>query len=278
MAPGSRIFLVTLACAIALAIGAIAALRWVRHARAELLPVIVPATMPASDVLEPPAGAVANRMLQDARDALHRPQRTRLAVLTFDDGPYPVATPALIAQLERLHVPAVFFIIGRDATEQPALAASVAAGVIEIGNHTQSHPEMASLTAAAQGDEIAAGASSIERATGRQPNYFRPPHGNFDAATIDAARSQGETVALWDVDPGDWRHVTPEAIVDNVTMHARAPAVILLHDGSTATIDALPRIVAAYRRAGFEFVTLSELARRMPLDEINTPIAVDVQS
>ncbi|MBV8222013.1 MAG: polysaccharide deacetylase family protein, partial [Candidatus Eremiobacteraeota bacterium] len=257
MTPPNRTLFVTLACAAALALGTIGVLRWIRHARAELLPVVVPAAMPAAEVLEPAAGAIANRMLQDGRDALHRPQRTRLAVLTFDDGPYPVATPALLAQLQRLHVPAVFFIIGRDASEQPALAARAAADGIEIGNHTQSHPEMASLAATAQSDEVETGASSIERAAGRRPNYFRPPHGNFNAATIDAARGQGETVALWDVDPGDWRRVTPDAIVDNVTMHARAPAVILLHDGSTATIDALPRIVAAYRRAGFEFVTLS---------------------
>jgi peptidoglycan/xylan/chitin deacetylase (PgdA/CDA1 family) len=59
-------------------------------------------------------------------------------------------------------------------------------------------------------------------------------------------------------------------------MHARAPAVILLHNGSVATIDALPAIVNSYRAAGFEFVTLSDLVRRVPLDEINTPVAVAV--
>jgi peptidoglycan/xylan/chitin deacetylase (PgdA/CDA1 family) len=277
--PANRALLIAIVVAIFAALAVVGTLRWVRHARAELVPVIVPSQLPAAEVLEPRSSAIVKRMAQDVRDALHHPQRTRLAVLTFDDGPYPVATPALLAQLQRLHVPAVFFIIGRDASEQPALAAGVAGGgAIEIGNHTQTHPEMASLPLSAQTEEVAAGAAAIESATGRRVEYFRPPHGNFDAATIDAARAQGETVALWDVDPGDWRHISSQAIIDNVTAHARAPAVMLLHNGSIATIEALPRIVAAYRRAGFEFVTLSELARRMPLDEINAPIAVEVQS
>ncbi|MBV8172128.1 MAG: polysaccharide deacetylase family protein, partial [Candidatus Eremiobacteraeota bacterium] len=210
--------------------------------------------------------------------ALHTPQRPRLIALTFDDGPYPVTTPALLRQLRRLNVPATFFLIGRDAREQPAISQALGVGPDDIGNHTFTHPEMATIDAPAQSLEIADGALALQRATGRTPLYFRPPHGNFNALTIDAARGNNETVALWDIDPGDWRHINAASIIDNVTTHARAPAVILLHNGSTATIDALPEIVRAYRAAGFEFVTLSELARRVPLEQINTPVAVEVRS
>ncbi len=250
--------------------------RWAHHAQLELIPVIVPPAMSSASVLDPPPAAVAQRMMLDVRESLSPPQRPRYAVLTFDDGPYPVTTPALLAQLRALDVPADFFLIGRDATEQPALAARIAAGPGEIGNHTATHPEMATLAFAAQSQEVADGAAQIERVTGGRIVYFRPPHGNFNAATIDAARGQSETVALWDVDPGDWRHVTAQSIVDNVTTHARSPAVFLLHNGSTATIEALPRIVAAYRRAGFEFMTLSQLQLRMPLEQINDPVKVSL--
>ncbi|HME82322.1 MAG TPA: polysaccharide deacetylase family protein [Candidatus Eremiobacteraceae bacterium] len=250
--------------------------RWAHHAQLELIPVIVPPAMPSATVLDPPLVAIAQRMMLDVRESLSPPRRPRYAVLTFDDGPYPVATPALLAQLHRLDVPAVFFLIGRDTIEQPALAERIAAGWTEIGNHTSTHPEMATLAFDAQSREVADGAAQIERVTGGHIVYFRPPHGNFNAATVGAARGQGETVALWDVDPGDWRHVTAQFVVDNVTTHARSPAVFLLHNGSTATIDALPQIVAAYRRAGFEFVTLSQLQQRMPLDQINDPVAVSL--
>jgi peptidoglycan/xylan/chitin deacetylase (PgdA/CDA1 family) len=248
--------------------------RWVHHAQLESQPVLVPADVPAADVVSPPAGAIVRRMALDVRDLLAPPPRARLAVLTFDDGPYPVTTPMLLAQLHALHVPATFFVIGRDATEQPAITMRAHSAGIEVGNHTQTHPEMNALPAAEQEREIAAGADSIAALTGGRPQFFRPPHGNYDAATIDAARAQGETIALWDVDPGDWRSLTPDQITELVLRSGRAPAVILLHDGKPATVEALASIVSAYRKAGFEFVTLAELRRRMTLDSINDPVRV----
>jgi peptidoglycan/xylan/chitin deacetylase (PgdA/CDA1 family) len=248
--------------------------RWIHHAQLELVPIIVPSGAAASDIMHPPPRAIVGRMLLDVHDTFAPPQRARYAVLTFDDGPFPVATPALLAELRALRVPAVFFLIGRDAQEQPAIAQRTPAGQNEIGNHTLSHPEMTGLLLPAQLEEIADGATVIRRATGARAAYFRPPHGNWDANTLTAARAANETVVLWDIDPGDWRRVSPQAIVDNVTHHAKSPAVVLLHNGSEPTIEALPTIVAAYRRAGFTFVTLSELRRRLALEDINDPINV----
>jgi peptidoglycan/xylan/chitin deacetylase (PgdA/CDA1 family) len=248
--------------------------RWIHHAQLESQPVLVPAGVPAADVVSPPVATIARRMALEVRDAFAPPRRERLAVLTFDDGPYPVTTPMLLAQLRALHVPATFFVIGRDATEQPAITIRARAAGIELGNHTQTHPEMNALPVAEQEREIAAGADSIAALTDERPQFFRPPHGNYDAATVEAARAQGETVALWDVDPGDWRSLTADQIAALVLGDGRAPAVILLHNGKPATVEALSRIVAAYRNAGFEFVTLAELRRRMPIDSINDPVPV----
>ena len=259
---------------IAIAALVIAVRRWVHHAQLESVPVIVPAGVAAKDVVSPPASAVARRMLQDVGDLVAPPTRPRLAVLTFDDGPFPVTTPLLLSQLRALDVPAVFFLIGRDAKEQPALTARARAAGIELGNHTQTHPKMSSLTLAQQNDEIAQATQTIEALTGLRPGYFRPPHGDYDAATIDAARANGDVVALWDVDPGDWRSMTPDQIATDVIGQARSPAVILLHNGKFATLQALPRIVRAYRAAGFEFVTLSQLQSRLPLAQINDPLRV----
>jgi peptidoglycan/xylan/chitin deacetylase (PgdA/CDA1 family) len=248
--------------------------RWAHHAQLELVPVIVPDVADANDIVRPPPYVVFVRMIQDVRDLAAAPQRPRLAVLTFDDGPYPVTTPVLVAQLRALHVPAEFFLIGNDAARQPAISAAVAAAGIDIGNHTLTHPELTTLTAAAQQDEVRNGAAAIFAVTGRSATYFRPPHGNYNADTIRAARTARETMVLWDVDPGDWRTLTPEQIAALVGAQAKAPALILLHNGKDATIEALPQIVKAYRDAGFTFVSLAELQRRVPLDDINTPIAV----
>lgn len=248
--------------------------RWIHHAQLELVPVLVVPGADAHAVVDPPPGAIAARMALDVRETLIRPARPRLAVLTFDDGPYPVETPALLDELAHLGVPADFFLIGDDVRRQPAIAQRLAAAGEEIGSHSMTHPEMSALPYDAQRAEIDAGAKALAAVTGRAPAYFRPPHGNYDEDTIRAALDLGETVALWDVDPGDWRQMTPDKITQLVTGQARAPAVILLHDGRDATIDAVPAIVAAYRRAGYRFVTLSELEKDVPIDEINDPMKV----
>jgi peptidoglycan/xylan/chitin deacetylase (PgdA/CDA1 family) len=250
--------------------------RWIHHAQLELVPVIVPQAADPDAIVKPPAGAIVARMAEDVNDFIRKPDRPRLAVLTFDDGPYPVETPALLAQLRALHVPADFFLIGDDATAQPGISRRMTGAGIEVGNHSLTHPEMPSLSYDLQRSEVVSGENAVGGETGQSIRYFRPPHGNYDASTLRAASTSGETVALWDIDPGDWRTLSADEIVSLVTAQARAPAVIILHNGKLATVEALPRIVDAFRAAGFQFVTLSELQRRVPIDIINDPVKVQL--
>jgi len=236
--------------------------------------VIVAPGADAHATAHPPAGAVAARMVRDVTDLAHPPERPRLAVLTFDDGPYPVETPALADVLVHLHVPADFFLIGNDATRQPEISRRLVEDGFEVGNHSLTHPEMPTLSYAGQLAEIQGGAAAVHAATDQPVALFRPPHGSFDEDTLKAASDAGETVVFWDVDPGDWRSLTADEVAALTIQQARMPAIILLHDGKDATIDALPRIVEAYRRAGFEFVTLSQLARRATIAQINDPVKV----
>src|SRR5579872_3400210 len=113
--------------------------RWIHHAQLESMNVIVPDDVSAADVVHPPPAFIAGRMLLEVHDLLARPQRKRLAVLTFDDGPFPVTTPALLSELRRLRVPAVFFLIGDDTRQQPAIAERLIPAHIELGNHTLTH-------------------------------------------------------------------------------------------------------------------------------------------
>jgi len=269
-------YLIAAAIVVVVLVLVIGVRRWIHHAQLELIPVLVVPDEDARDVVDPSPRTIANRMMLDVRETFSHPSRPRLAVLSFDDGPYPVETPALAAELARLHVPADFFLVGQDARRQPSIARRLAADGNETGSHSMTHPEMPDLPYEAQRAEIYEGAAAVEQVTGRRVTYFRPPHGNYDEDTIRAALDVGETVALWNDDPGDWRTLSADAIAKIAGEQARAPVVILLHDGKDATIEAVPKIVAAFRRAGYRFVTLSELQKDVPLDEINDPIRVSL--
>jgi peptidoglycan/xylan/chitin deacetylase (PgdA/CDA1 family) len=203
-----------------------------------------------------------------------REDRPRLIALTFDDGPYPVFTPLLLDTLRELHVPATFFLIGRDAEQWPELAARIESSGNEVADHTFSHPNLDQESNEEVKQEILTGRDVLWQLT-HDPavrTLMRPPHGRYTERTLRVAQSLGYSVVLWTDDSGDWRTLTPEQIEHHLTAHATAPDLVLLHSGKLATIEALPEVVARFRRAGYRFVTVSDLLEHVQTSDINHPL------
>jgi peptidoglycan/xylan/chitin deacetylase (PgdA/CDA1 family) len=194
-------------------------------------------------------------------DADGRVAGPKLIALTFDDGPYPVDTPVLLATLRAIGVPATFFLIGRDAEQFPGLVRAIAAGGHEIADHTETHPNLAALDDPAVDAEIKVGAATLRRlvvdpAIDRE---FRPPHGRFRLATLQTAQRAGYDTILWTDDPGDWRNVSRSVLAAHIARYASSPEILLLHSGRPETVALLPGIVQRFRAAGYRFVTVSAL-------------------
>jgi len=188
------------------------------------------------------------------------PRRREIA-LTFDDGPSPLATPLLLAILHRYGVPATFFVIGEHARAYPYLVAEMAAQGHEVGDHTFHHPNMTTVDAATAAQEIAAGAEAIRAATGVRPRWFRPPGGDYTVGVADAARQAGMALSMWTTNSGDWALPPAKILVERVLVRAEPGAIVLMHNGTLNTVQALPRIIVELRRRGYRFVTVSQLAR-----------------
>ena len=236
-----------------------------------LRPVIVARDADAAALLQPSIGARIGALTGGARAAVAA--RPKLIALTFDDGPYPVATPLLLATLRDLHVPATFFLIGLDAERFPDLARAIRADGHEVANHTRSHPNLDQLDDAGVGRELAAGAAMLGTiaADPAERTAFRPPHGRYRLATIRVAQAAGYTTVLWNDDPGDWRAVGPDVLLAHIAAAATAPEILLLHSGRYPTVAMLPRLVTRYRAAGYTFVTAGTLLQRASAAELNHP-------
>jgi peptidoglycan/xylan/chitin deacetylase (PgdA/CDA1 family) len=243
-----------------------------------VIPAVVVRSTDAHRMLSKSLPARIERYLHE-RGPADRSNSPKLVALTFDDGPYPVETPLLLDALTALHVPATFFLIGDDARQYPALTRRIAAAGDEIANHTQTHPaRFDALDASEVTSELQRDAATLH-AFSRDPaidHMMRPPHGRFTVATVVAAQRAGYDVVLWNDDPGDWRTLAPEAIVDHMAAHATAPDIVLLHSGRLSTIEALPQIVRRFRAAGFTFVTAGQLLARVPAIEIVHPAKLRV--
>jgi peptidoglycan/xylan/chitin deacetylase (PgdA/CDA1 family) len=188
----------------------------------------------------------------------------RMIALTFDDGPHPESTPELLAVLRTHHVKATFFVVGAMARRYPSLLRAIAADGHEIANHTYRHTNL--LRKGISPEEIAcelkACGGAVREITGKAPQYFRPPGGNYDDQVLKLARACGYTTVLWTYNPADFSEPGEDKIVRRVTWHAVNGGVYLLHDGYRQTVGSLPQIIEDLRARGFEFGTVSQVTGR----------------
>ena len=179
-------------------------------------------------------------------------------VFTFDDGP-DEHTPAVLAELNALHVKGVFFLIGEKAAAHPEIVAAEVANGEVVGNHTWNHPSVTGkatgtrpLSQAQVRDQLARANAAIVTADAPEPSLWRPPYGRVNAADVATARALGLRVVLDSgtniIDSNDWDGLSAQQIAARVDPRLRDGTIIAFHDGlrtaAPATIRALPLIVA----------------------------------
>lgn len=158
--------------------------------------------------------------------------------VTYDDGPSPRNTPALLDALAEHSVRATFFLIGEHVRKHPALARRVAAAGHVIGNHTMMHPNLSRQSAARVRTELERCQSTLEDTLGVSPVLFRPPYGARTPSVLKIARSMGLTPVMWNVTAHDWDARSSAAVlarIDAATKRhtrKRIASNVLLHDAS----------------------------------------------
>jgi peptidoglycan/xylan/chitin deacetylase (PgdA/CDA1 family) len=181
--------------------------------------------------------------------------------LTFDDGPDPERTRALLDVLAELEAPATFFLLGKQVDAHPAVAARIAADGHELGNHTYSHRYLPLMRSRRVARELTTTDAAIERATGLVPTLARPPYGGRSSRNVRVFDRCGKRLVLWDVNSFDWKGTSADEIARRVLARVRPGIIVLLHearDGGEVTIEAVRLLVPALRDCGYEIATVSD--------------------
>ena len=185
--------------------------------------------------------------------------------LTFDDGPHPQGTPAVLEALREHGAVATFFLAGEQVERRPALAAEIVAAGHRVELHCHRHRNLLRLTVTEFLDDAERARAAIEEASGQAIADYRPPYGIFSAATLRAVRSRGWRPVLWSRWGRDWkRRATPESIARRSCAGLRDGDVVLLHDADyysargswVRTAAALPAILTELERRGLKTVSL----------------------
>jgi peptidoglycan-N-acetylglucosamine deacetylase len=185
--------------------------------------------------------------------------------LTFDDGPHPQGTPAVLAVLAARRARATFFLVGEQVQRDPGLAREIAAAGHAVALHGHRHRNALRVAPRALADDLDRGADVIARATGVAVTRYRPPYGIFSPAALVVARRRGWAPTLWSRWGRDWRRfITPARIAATATDGLAAGDVVLLHDADhynardswRRTVAALPAVLDAIEAAGLRPVAI----------------------
>jgi peptidoglycan/xylan/chitin deacetylase (PgdA/CDA1 family) len=193
------------------------------------------------------------------------PARPGEFALTYDDGPNPAATPALLEVLAKHKVRATFFVIGSFVRECPSLLREVRAAGHLIGNHTMTHPWLAWQSERRIREELSGTSAAIEDVLGEPVKFFRAPHGARRPAVLRAAREMGMTPVQWNLICGDWNPVGADKLFGRIergfTRNSRRGMAtnVVLHDGGHLalgaqrmdTVHATERFIAQHAKLQF---------------------------
>ena len=199
----------------------------------------------------------------------------KVIALTFDAGANADGVPAIRRVLSQQHVSrATFFLTGHFAATFPTKSRLLARDYL-VGNHTQTHPDLTTLTDAQVRAEVRAAEDTIRTRTGQDPRrFFRFPFGARTSHTISVLNGLCYVPFRWTVDTLGWKGtsggMTAAKVVDRVLAAASPGAIVLMHvgsnpdDGTTLDADALPTVIHELRARGYAFVRLSRVLVAAP--------------
>ncbi|HSU80049.1 MAG TPA: polysaccharide deacetylase family protein, partial [Candidatus Angelobacter sp.] len=195
--------------------------------------------------------------------------KTKQVVLSFDDGPNPTYTPKILDILDKNHIKGAFFIVGKNAEMHPELIKRMYNEGHEIGSHTFTHPNVASISPFQTRMELNANQRLFEEITGHSMTLFRPPYvadaeprTRSELLPVLRAQDLGYTMVGELNDSEDWHSTSSQEIVKRVLNQLPQGNVILFHDAGgdrSNTVKALPIIIKELKKRGYTFTTISHL-------------------
>ena len=187
------------------------------------------------------------------------PAAGKRVALTFDDGPSKEMTDDYIQVLADNNVKATFFLLAKNVQAFPDEARMLQEAGHDIANHSLNHAQLSGLSGDSLKNDFAESNKIFKEVLGKTPKFMRPPYGSYNDEVLATAREYGQIPIYWSIDTNDWRKYSTETMVETIKSEMSDGAIILMHEGKSNTLEALPTIIQTIRDMGYEIVPLSEL-------------------
>ncbi|MBQ4526481.1 MAG: polysaccharide deacetylase family protein [Clostridia bacterium] len=180
-----------------------------------------------------------------------------MIALTFDDGPS-AYTPQILDCLTQYGARATFFCVGQNVKLYPQTVKRAFELGMEIGNHTYNHPDLVKASDSSVSYQLNSTKNAIYDASGIYPEVMRPPYGSIDSRVRSLS---GYPVILWSVDTLDWKTRNANSTYNSIISKVKDGDIILMHDLYSQTAAAVKLVVPKLYEAGYQMVSVSELAK-----------------
>jgi peptidoglycan/xylan/chitin deacetylase (PgdA/CDA1 family) len=193
-------------------------------------------------------GVLVPRLQMFADVVWRGPAGSRGVALTFDDGPHPIHTRAVLDRLDEAGAKATFFVVGRKASQHPDVVREIVRRGHLVGIHGDRHDRgLAFRTLATVRADLAKAISTVVETTGQRPALFRPAVGQTNPRIAQAATELDLTIVGWSIRARDGIRTRPERIIARVVPRLRDGSIVLLHDAAEYD-DRVPAAPAALAR------------------------------
>lgn len=168
-------------------------------------------------------------------------------------------TSRILEILAKHDVHVTFFMTGGWMNKYPDDVKAILAGGHDLGNHSQNHKQMSTLSLAECKEELTEPHEYIKELTGEEMILFRPPYGDYNDTVIQAADECSYYTIQWDVDSLDWKDLEAGEITRRVTSKVQPGSIVLFHNAALHTPEALPGIIQTLLQEGYTFVPISQI-------------------
>lgn len=217
-------------------------------------------TNPGLDPFRLIPGMVLNITIPENAVAIYKGNPNKKMVsLTFDATYGDNQTHKLLQILRENNIKATFFLSGIWLINYPHLVRAIASEGHEIGNHSLTHPHLPQIPLTEVSNQVMRTEALIKNISGLDPYLFRPPYGEYNQAILNILASLGYVTIMWTIDSLDWKEPGVEQITSRIVDNVEPGAIILMHQASAQTAEALPAIISGIKEKGYSFGTVTQV-------------------
>ncbi len=179
--------------------------------------------------------------------------------ISFDAAWGAEKTEKIMSTLKEYDAGGTFFLVGFWVDKYPDLVKKIADNGLEVGCHSNTHPDMTKISRDSITSEITTCVNMIESITQKKVELFRPPYGAYNNTLIEVTKELNLIPIQWSVDSLDWKGISAEQITSRILSNVKNGSIILCHNDSDHILDALPMILDRLKGQGYKITSVGDL-------------------